>query len=84
MSYDLLVLAPAVAMIVTASADLPTAFSALARRWVAGICIAACALGAVFLGGHAVVWTPILLALAVLAVGLALAWRRWPGAPARA
>jgi len=76
MSYDLLVLAPAVALIGVAAGGISPAFGALVRRWLLAMCIVATALGIVFLGGHAAVWTPILLAFTLMGVGLALAWRR--------
>ena len=76
MGYDLLVLAPAIALIPLAAADISPGWARLARRWLTGICIAATVAGSVFLGGHAAKLTPTLLALSVLSVGLTLAWRR--------
>jgi hypothetical protein len=85
MSYDLLVLAPAVALMGFAAGGISPAFGALTRRWLLTLCIVATLFGAVFLGGHAMVWTPILLAFTLMGVGLALAWRRLrPPAPAAA
>jgi hypothetical protein len=82
MSYDLLAMAPALALVGFAAADVSPGFGQLARRWLLALCVIATAFGVVFLGGHAVVWTPILLAATVLCVGLPLAWRRLRGAPA--
>jgi dolichol-phosphate mannosyltransferase len=76
MTYDLLTLAPAIALTTAAAQGLSPGSARLVRRWLLGLCILACAMGAVFLGGHAAAWTPALLALAVLYVGLGLALRR--------
>jgi hypothetical protein len=85
MSYDMVALAPTVALIGVAAGGVSPGFGRLIRRWILALCLIATALGAVFLGGHALVWTPILLAFTLMSVGLALAWRRLrPPAPAAA
>jgi dolichol-phosphate mannosyltransferase len=85
MGYDLLVLAPAIALIGVAADDLSPGFGRTTRRGLVGLCVALWASASVNVAGPAAAIAPPALSLAVLAVGFALAWRRLrPPAVARA
>ena len=78
MGYDLLVMAPLLAITGLAAGDLSPVAQAFARRWMLLACLAFWTLTNVFMGSTAAVVAPPLLSLGVLAVGLSLAWRRLP------
>jgi hypothetical protein len=78
MGYDLLVMAPLVAITSLAAADVSVEAQAVARRWLLLACLAFWTLTNVWMGSTASVVAPPLLSAGVLGVGLTLAWRRLP------
>jgi dolichol-phosphate mannosyltransferase len=76
MGYDFVALAPAVAIIGLAAGEIAPAFGIWVRRWLLLVCLVSWGLSIGFMSGQAAVLVPPALALAVVAVGLALARRR--------